>query len=434
MRENNMPAQSMRGQEQLFALPFVLALFAVTLSPVHPSGDMRMDAAGSGNMSTYYLALFGLLYLCALVFLVTRLAASWRVLTNHWSYLVLIVFVMLSSQWSTFPIQVLMKSTHYVGLLLVCISAIVVVSGREQPMLRIFVAYTSIAIIMCIATVLIFPSRGIEPLSRRWMGLASHPNGLGTIAMIAVWANINYLFYSTLLKERVWSVIAIGLSGLCLYGSNSMTSTVLSVTLVVVVPMMMWFGKRNVRTVLIVSTVAALTLIALATSLVVTDESLQPDDVTGQFFSITGRDATFTGRVGLWNMAWSAFHQNPLLGWSFDDLMSLSQKRHLEYMQFHNGYLDLLVRGGIVGSVLLGYLILRKYFLFVRLARVNWRLFTTLASLSTAILVHNFTEASLVRGQHLLWLLFVFVLFSLNHVNLSRSRVDEFSEEVHVNA
>jgi O-antigen ligase len=97
-------------------------------------------------------------------------------------------------------------------------------------------------------------------------------------------------------------------------------------------------------------------------------------------------------------------------------------------MQFHNGYLDLLVRGGIVGSILLGYLILRKCFLFVRLARVNWRLFTTLASLSTAILVHNFTEASLARGQHFLWVLFVFVLFSLNDVNLSRPKSDESNE------
>lgn len=434
MRKNNMLVQSMQGQEQLFALPFVLVLFAVTLSPVHPSVDMRTNAAGSDNISYYYLALFGILYLFALFFLIARLATSWRILTYHWSYLALIAFIMLSSQWSAFPTHVLMKSAHYVGLLLVCTSTIVVVSGREQPMLRIFVVYTSIAIIICIATVLIFPSRGIEPLSRRWMGLAQHPNGLGTIAMVAVWANVNYLFYSTLVKEQVWSVIVIVLSGLCLYGSNSITSTVLSVTLVVVVPMMMWFGKRSVRTVLIVSTLAPLALIALGTSLSLTDQSLQPGDVGDEFFFITGRDATFTGRVRLWNMAWSAFQQNPLVGWSFDDLMSLSQKRHLEYMQFHNGYLDLLVRGGIVGSVLLGYLILRKYFLFVRLARVNWRLFTTLASLSTAILVHNFTEASLVRGQHLLWLLFVFVLFSLNHVTLSRSRVDEFSEEVHVNA
>jgi O-antigen ligase len=395
---------------------------------------MHMDAADSGTMSYYYLALFGSLYFVAFVFLITRLAESWRVLTNHWSYLLLIAFIMLSSQWSLFPIQVLMKSTHYVGLLLVCTSAIVVLSGREQPMLRIFVIYTSLAIMMCVATVFIVPSRGIEPLSRRWMGLAQHPNGLGSIAMIAVWANVNYLFYTTLLKEQVWNLIVIGLSGLCLYGSNSMTSTVLSVTLVVLVPMMMWLGKRKLRTVLIVSSVVAIAFIALATSLGFTDQSVQTSDVDDEFFSITGRDATFTGRVGLWNMAWSAFQQNPLVGWSFDDLMSLSQKRHLEYMQFHNGYLDLLVRGGIVGSVLLGYLILRKYFLFVRLARVNWRLFTTLASLSTAILVHNFTEASLVRGQHLLWLLFVFVLFSLNHVTLSRSRVDEFSEEVHVNA
>jgi O-antigen ligase len=197
---------------------------------------------------------------------------------------------------------------------------------------------------------------------------------------------------------------------------------------------MMWFGRRNVRTVLFVSAVAALTLIALATSLGFTDQSLQSGDVGDEFFSITGRDATFTGRVRLWNMAWSAFHQNPLLGWSFDDLMSLSQKRHLEYRQFHNGYLDLLVRGGIVGAVLLGYLILRKYVLLARLARINWRLFTTLASLSTAILVHNFTEASLVRGQHLMWLLFVFVLFSLNDGNLSRSSIDESNEQVPVNA
>jgi exopolysaccharide production protein ExoQ len=423
MHKNNNHSQRMRGQDRLFTLPLFLVLLALTLSPDRPSVSLIPSLSGPSDMPYYYLAMFAVLYLLAFFMLITRPSASWRIVTNHVAYLAFIAYIILSAQWSAFPIDTLKKSTHYIGLLLVCTAAIIVLSRKERSMLRIFVVYASIAIILCIATVLIFPSRGIDPLSRRWMGLASHPNGLGIIAMIAVWANVNYLFYTKHFIERVWSVIIIGLAGACLYGSNSMTSAVLSVLLIVFVPTMMWFDKRNIRrTIMIIGAIAVPTLIILAMFMISTDQSLRSDEVVDKFFSVTGRDKNLSGRTGLWEIAWWAFEQKPLLGWGFDDLMSLSLKRHLEYKQLHNGYLDLLVRGGIVGSAIMGYLIIRKYYLFSRLARINWRLFITLASLSTAILVHNFTEASLVRGQHPLWLLFIFVLFYLNREALSHPK------------
>lgn len=417
----------MQGQELLHVLPLFLALFALTLSVGQPSGSLLPGEADPSNIVAYYsLALFAVLYMLAFFMLLTRPTASRRVLTNHWSYLAFIAYIILSSLWSAYPIDVLKKSTHYIGLLLICIAAIVALSRKEKSLLRMFVAYTSIAIIICIATVLISPSHGIdEALSRRWRGLTQHPNVLGSIAMIAVWANVNYLFYATRFKEQIWSVIVIGLSGLCLYGSNSITSTVLSVLLVVFVPTMMWFDKRSIaRTILIVGAIAMPTLIALATFMISTDQSLHSVDVADEFFAVTGRDKNFTGRTGLWELAWSAFKQKPLLGWSFDDLMSFVQIRNLRHSQFHNGYLDLLVRGGITGWVFMGYLIIRKYVLLAHLARINWRLFITLASLSTTILVFNVTEATLAKGQHFLSLLFVFVLFYLNRENLSLPKND----------
>lgn len=421
MLANKIQSQRLRGQELLCALPFFLTLFGLTLAVYRPSVSLLPSLAGSSDMPYYYLAFFGILYLIAFFMLITRPAASWRVLANHWSYLAFIVFIIFSAQWSAFPLDTLKKSVHHIGLLLTCAAAAIAFSRKEKSMLRMFVVYTSIAIILCIVTVLIFPSRGIDSLSRRWMGLASHPNGLGIIAVIAVWANVNYLFYTTLLREQVWCLIVIGLSGVCLYGSNSITSAVLSVLLLAFVPTMMWFDKRNiVRTILVVGAVAVPTLIALAIFMISTDQSLQSGSLVDKFFSITGRDKSLTGRTELWGIAWWAFDQKPLLGWGFDDLMSLSQKRHLEYKQLHNGYLDLLVRGGIVGSAFMGYLVVHKYFLLATFARFNWKLFVTLSSLSTVILVHNFTEASLVRGQHLLWLLFVFVLVYLNRENFSR--------------
>lgn len=423
MRENKISSQQMRGQEFFVAFPFFLSLFALTLTVNRVSVSPLIVVSASSDMPYYYLALFGILYLLAFFMLITRPAASWRVLTNHWSYLIFIFFIILSAQWSSFPVDVVKKSTHYIGLLLVCTAAVVVFTRKEKYMLQMFVVYTSIAIILCVVTVVMFPSRGIDSLSQRWIGLASHPNGLGIIAMIAVWANVNYLFYTTLLRERVWSAIVIALAGVCLYGSNSMTSMVLSVLLLTLVPTMMWLGKRNIaRTLLVIISIALPIVLVLIMVMLSTNKSLQTIDVVDQFFSVTGRDKNLTGRTSLWEIAWWAYEQKPVLGWSFDDLMSLSQKRLLEYRQLHNGYLDLLVRGGLVGIVLMGYIIVRKYFLFVRLARINWRLFITLASLSTAILVHNFTEASLIRGQHLLWFLFVFVLFYLHRGNLSLSK------------
>jgi O-antigen ligase len=79
--------------------------------------------------------------------------------------------------------------------------------------------------------------------------------------------------------------------------------------------------------------------------------------------------------------------------------------------QFHSGYLDLLVRGGWVGMVLFIGILTSIFARIVKLARLEYRRAALFAVMTVAILLHNVTEASLVRETHLLWTLLLFFYF-----------------------
>jgi hypothetical protein len=64
--------------------------------------------------------------------------------------------------------------------------------------------------------------------------------------------------------------------------------------------------------------------------------------------SLAGKDKTFTGRTKIWEEGWRVFEMKPIAGWSFDSSASVLSRTSLQTGQFHNGYLDLAVRGGLI--------------------------------------------------------------------------------------
>jgi len=130
-------------------------------------------------------------------------------------------------------------------------------------------------------------------------------------------------------------------------------------------------------------------------------------------FSLIGRNDSLTGRTGLWDIAFKLIAQRPLLGWGYDANRSALDVVSLAYGQFHNGYLDLLVRGGMIGLIIVIILLFEMLLNAYQFAHKNKLYSMAYLILILEIVTHNMTEASIMRPAHPLWLTFITMYFYL---------------------
>lgn len=242
----------------------------------------------------------------------------------------------------------------------------------------------------------------------RWVGLSPHPNTLGLAALVTAWAGAAAFFHAETHKGRVAYLLAIVLSAVALYGANSVTAAVLGLFAVCGIPFLVRLLDREPaqRVVLAIALFVLLVVAAFAMNLAA------PGIVASEaFLRIVGRSATLTGRTQLWDFANAAISAKPLLGWSFDALMSLNAKASSRVGQFHNGYLDVLVRGGWVGLSLVIWLIVLTAVRLLRQVSIEPRVWAPLAVVFAIVLLHNVTEASLVQSPSAMWMFFTLLLF-----------------------
>lgn len=399
----------------VYLLPFFLGLFATTFSYHKPTEDYFVYAESA--IDPWRRLIFGGIYLLALILLVHRGRSVWAVLRNHWAYIFFLGFVLLSSVWAANPWTVIKLWFHYVGFMLIGLTTALAVKGDDRGIIKSIIVYVSLAILICLLVVALFPGRGIQA-SGRWMGLTSHPNDFGVIALLAVWAGTTYFFYARALLIKLWCVLLIGLSAVSLWGSDSVTSAVLSLCVLAAIPVLSFLGgRKGGPSAMRMASVVLLVMIAIFIGYLVAPEVFGLDYLTRKFLHATVRDVSLTGRTELWRFAFSLYRKNPILGVGFESPLPIGNNRFI-HSHMHNGYLDLLIRGGLIGAMFVFYFLAKMFYYLLRTAPMNWRRFAFLSVLIVAILAHNMTESSLALALHLWWLVFTVFYFYLGRQSL----------------
>lgn len=404
-----------RIRDILFQAPLFLALFATTFSVKKPLLYPTSVASMQGD--EFRTIIFGSIYLLTVFLLLTRIQSFLILVRHNWAYLLFLFYVICSAAWSAYPGKVFITWGHFVGHFLVCAAAVMALQGSERQLFRMLTLFGALAVAVTLATVLFFPSRGIMDVggTLRWVGLAANANTLGMVLLITFWVYLVNLVSARTPAARLISVLFLALTAVCLYGSDSMTCILLSLFMTTVLPVMVVLEGKRPSSVLVVGIIGA----ALATSALMAAYLVKPElFIADHFFTAVGRTATFTGRTDLWKTAISAIGERPLLGWSFDALKSVRNLYSLPIRasHFHNGYLDLLVRGGATGLILVLVLLAQTAFNLLRIQAYRPRLFSVLTVLMTVLLLHNFAEASLGSSPHSLWLMMSLVFIYLNSV------------------
>lgn len=280
-----------------------------------------------------------------------------------------------------------------------------------------------IILINCIFCIL-FYGLAVEPgyfggsYSGALRGIFSSKNTFGAIIAFCYAAVLLEITFNSRVKKRMnvgWLLIAFGLLVL----SMSMTSiaTAVFTTFIAIAATSRWFSRSpQYHRVLIL--LSSLVLFCACIALV------EP------VLSMFGRDLTLTGRTTLWTFAFENYLDKPILGYGLNSFWRemLHNDLLIEHGlwnigQAHNGFVDALLAGGLIGGGLVLLIYLKM------LTGITSELVRTKVNTATPILmiffwlalVQNLTETSFPYGIRIAGTLVA--LFYLTHDAIRKSRL-----------
>lgn len=401
----------------LYAMPFVIAIFNIAVSIKKPKLNVSQASIAFSEDPTQ-LIILGTSYLLALLCVLSRPVRTLSVISNHRVYFLLLGFMLLSMLWSYFPAKVFIIWGHLFGFTITAISAYYYYENRTESFIGMLAYYCIVILTASIAVSILLPRIGTDSMTGRWQGISGNANLLGIISFIGVWVSLAGYRFSRRMKKYL---IVFALSMVCLWGSRSATSIMISGFIMGFFVLFILFKSNHSFSSLVFRGSILLTISIMIIVLIYT---LDPSILTSEGISrISGRDLTLTGRWKLWREGLDIFLAKPLLGWSNDALLSVYARQNIVQGQFHNGYLDVAIRGGIAGFLLVIALCTKVFSAAKRLFDYEPYISLVFVALFLGILIHNITEASLVRAPNILWLLFIFVYFSVCELSVAKKKM-----------
>lgn len=381
----------------LYCFPWFFFLFVTTFSVANPGQHLAQE-----GQENYFKALIILIYTISLILLLFNFQKIFSILKRRWIYVYFLLYIGISAAWSDDPASTLRISAYFWGGAVICLMAVLAFSNYPEKFFQLLVIYSLLMVGGSLLAILLIPTRGIGE-GGRWIGLTSHANILGVVSLISIWANISYFLIAKYKYIKFFNILMILLSALCLYGANSATSIILSVFVIVFTLILRSFDmKRVTRLFAQVAAIGFVALLGFSILYVLIPEIFS----INALFKMIGRNTTFTGRTALWEMGLIKFSQEPIIGSGFQEFIRISgtQIKH-----FHNGYIELLIRGGVIALLFVIIFVFQSVFSLKRVS--NSKLYIFFSVMIFAILLHNVTEGSFGRGVNALWLIFSFIYF-----------------------
>ena len=391
--------------DRLLPLFFVTGLlFAMGGFVLQLSGaDLTMDPnVGAGSLLSE--AVLGTFYLGGIVVLL-RTDLGIKILAGAWPILLLPALALISVTWSTWPSLTVRRAFALFGTITFGLSLTAAFS--LQPCLRLVIRALTIALVLSIVWVVVFPHYAIHQANDaiqaihvgKWRGIFAHKNFLGgqvaglTFALLVVYGR--GAFENYLLRLG-----AIALALICLVKSDSSTGFSIAFVLTVLGFLLTFvsiqpIGMRLPSLILIFGTMLLTSVFA--------------EDISVLVLQALGKDPDLTGRTEYWSQILSLMDGHWTLGFGYYAGFvsvggAISNATHQEnFGSTHNGYLDLFVSFGIVGLIVcLGYLLwlFVSSVRFILLGRAELRgLRAFPLCVVIYVLQHNVVESSMLAGN-----------------------------------
>ncbi len=336
--------------------------------------------------------------------------------------ILLVAYIFATSLWSDDP-QGTMK--NFVFLASAVFIAILIVNAFSERNIVLVRWLFWLFLLMNLASIYValeYPALGInvkEFGKPRWLGITNHPNTLGATGLILIWLASNLYFLTRKTFEKLCVMIAIGVGLWVIVKADSITSLVDAFLVIELVCYYYLFNKLSlpVKVCLLGAGFFASLFLALF--------FFKGQDMASVILSSAGRNTNLSGRTLLWSKAFTAFFESPIIGYGFDDLAGLTKRFRLLMSHLHNGYLEVLVKGGLIAG-LLTFVILFRAFVDQLLIKSSHRNnFILLNSGLVMVLVHNFTESTLMKGLNPLNIVSIYVVVATSYFRNKKAMVNE---------
>lgn len=253
-----------------------------------------------------------------------------------------------------------------------------------------------------------------------WTGIYFNRNSLGPVAMLGLitgFAVLVSFFRARTGPNRVLPAMVVlalvVLDGFVYVRSGSSTSIAAAVAAALACAIWIMIGRWHQATGVPVQAIQRVVypIFVGSTLLIAWVGFRYQTTIVGWF----GKAEFFNGRSALWHFSWTGFLERPLFGWGWRVAWSTPEflKRDLWWTTSgatwsHNGFLEVLLGGGIIGGVLFaGYIIWSGQRLIATVVSIpseSWRMAAAFFVLVAC------TQEVFIIGNHFLWLLLVAVL------------------------
>lgn len=391
-------------------IPTLTVLYSSLLSPflinfASGDGSDANIAASQPNAvnQLFWIGLFGLTLGAA----GRRLPELFRLLKEPVVIAVLayLFIAFLSVAWSPVPGVAFRRLVQQVIVILCMIISVALADDRKFVVSRLLLFVVFTVAINAAAVVLIPPT----PLG--YAGIYAQKNALGAVMALA-WMFCLYGIASERGWKRLGLIVTAALAMILLVLSQSKTSLGLAVIIPAVAFFIVGLSYRlriNAALLLLFFGVSGIVLAAYISAMT----RFGFDDLSMLLF----HDETFTGRTVIWSFVLDVISRSPIVGQGYSSFWGIGADSIVfreapsfvvSLLQSHNGYLDILLETGIIGLLLLIFLILASLSSAARLVPIDRPAARLCFTLLLLVIGHNSLESSWYRGYSQIWLLFLF--------------------------
>ena len=393
----------------IFSLVFLTGLLSWSSLFVSPDPKVAALNVDSPFESIASLLQY-LIYTIAFLLLIARWRSSiWVALNDPFVWL-LPTIALASFLWSDFPDWSLRKAfatvqTSYFGWYVASRFSL-----KQQ--LQLLGWALGIVVLLSVAFTLIFPSAAIEAGANAgaWRGPFTQKN---LFARLLVLGSIVFLLLALDSHKQRW-ICGIGFSvcvGLIVL-TSSKTALLLLVLFMVLLPLyrsLRWQGTIMVPLMITVVLVGG----SIAAAILGNWENL---------LHAFGRDATLSGRIGLWQSAIEKILERPWLGYGYQGFWRETGEATVIWASegykpphAHNGLINLSLDLGLIGLAVFLLTIGMNYFraiYWLRLGKTSIELYPI--CYITFFLMYNSSENTIIEQNSIFWALFVAIALSMH--------------------
>lgn len=405
-------------EERIIVVLALLALASQMMPQfLFPNADV-LFAQQPGGIFAFQLV-YGVIYTVSAILLLTR----WRIAADvafrdPW-LLALLGLAGLSILWSEWPMISLRRVAALYGGFVLALYIVVTFSRKEW--LTLLAWALGLAGLLSLLLGLLLPEFAIHSEDRHdiflqyhpgaWRGIFIHKNLLGSHMVIGLLAIITLLAVNEHYRHTLLLLAVI--MTLLLAFSASRSSWVLASLLPLIyllrkAPWHHWISQRGF--------IVWLSLMAgLACAIIIFS-------MGDHILSLLGRDVTLTGRIPLWTSLWSSVTEKFFFGHGYGaywldwnpSLQVLRETLEWPVTHSHNGFMEVSLDLGILGTLLLAASLIRATANALRSAAGSSDpIEQAFLYFLILILVANLTESYFLKHNNLIWVLYMILALSI---------------------